>query len=132
MSQVLPSRAGRAVLAAFLGAVPVAVASGWIGGTLAEAAGRGGFGALGVALVAAAVGACLGAGLGQLVAFRNEAARPRRRAAMTTSLVALVGFAVLWPLLEPLELDVLSPQLVLATSIIGAALLGRAVAGTRR
>lgn len=46
--------------------------------------------------------------------------------------LAVVGFAILWPVLEPLELDVLSPQLILAVSIAGAAVVGRSVAMRRR
>lgn len=128
MADAPAHRYGRAVLAALLGAVPAAVLVGWLGGTAAAAGGVGGWGALGAALAAGAVGACMGAGLAQLVAFRHERAGRRRTAAAATGAVALVAFGVLWPVLEPLELDVVSPQLTLATSVVAAALIGRAAA----
>lgn len=79
-------------------------------------------------LLGAAAGAFVGGGVALWSAFRPEGRSSKTVTALTVALGGPMMFAALWSVLEPLEVDLLAPQLVLGVAIASTAVAGRCFA----
>jgi hypothetical protein len=84
-----------------------------------------------IVLAGATAGSFIGGGGALWMAYRND---PRRARGLTVAAVVVGGpvvFFPAWNALEGLELDILSPQLILAVVLVAMAIVGRWLATLR-